>query len=86
MHHKRRRHKAARAGCLYCKPNKLGQGMENETTGQGARKELRTAGELRDAFWNRSPEEMRTWLEKWGDPPSCPHGVMAGNCVLCNPP
>jgi len=23
MHHKRRRHKAARAGCLLCKPSKL---------------------------------------------------------------
>lgn len=30
MHHKRKRPKAARAGCLLCKPNKLGQGQENE--------------------------------------------------------
>ena len=30
MNHKRRRPKKRRAGCLMCKPNKLGQGMENQ--------------------------------------------------------
>ncbi len=28
MNHKRRRPKARRAGCLLCKPNKFGHGME----------------------------------------------------------
>jgi hypothetical protein len=28
--HKRRRPKQARAGCLLCKPNKLGQGNEKD--------------------------------------------------------
>jgi len=35
MHHKRGRAKAQRAGCLLCKPNKLGQGMENKVRHQG---------------------------------------------------
>lgn len=30
MNHKRRRPKARRAGCLLCKPNKLGRGMEKK--------------------------------------------------------
>ena len=30
MNFKRRRPKAARAGCLMCKPNKLGKGMEKK--------------------------------------------------------
>ncbi len=30
MNHKKRRPKSRRAGCLLCKPNKLGQGMENK--------------------------------------------------------
>jgi hypothetical protein len=30
VNHKRRRPKQRRAGCLLCKPNKLGQGMERE--------------------------------------------------------
>ena len=30
MNHKRRRHKAARAGCLLCKPHKRGAGMEHD--------------------------------------------------------
>lgn len=28
---------------------------------------------------------MRAWIAKHDDPPSCPHGVMAGNCEACNP-
>jgi hypothetical protein len=34
-HHKRKRAKAARAGCLMCKPNKLGQGMEKKLGHRG---------------------------------------------------
>lgn len=25
------------------------------------------------------------FIRKYGDPPACPHGVMAGNCPECNP-
>lgn len=35
MHYKRGRSKARRAGCLLCKPNKLGQGMENKVGHHG---------------------------------------------------
>jgi hypothetical protein len=41
MNHKRRRHKAARAGCLMCKPNKRGAGMEKKLGHRGF-------GKLRD--------------------------------------
>lgn len=37
-------------------------------------------------FRNMTPQEQREWLSKHDDPPSCPHGVMAGNCEVCNPP
>ena len=30
MNHKRKRPKQSRAGCLMCKPNKLGNGMEKK--------------------------------------------------------
>jgi len=33
--HKRRRPKARRAGCLLCKPNKFGHGMERELGHRG---------------------------------------------------
>lgn len=35
MNHKRKRSKGGRAGCLLCKPNKLGQGMENRLGHRG---------------------------------------------------
>ena len=35
MNHKRGRPKGRRAGCLMCKPNKLGQGMENDVGHKG---------------------------------------------------
>jgi hypothetical protein len=35
MNHKRRRHKAARSGCLMCKPNKRGGGMEKKLGHRG---------------------------------------------------
>jgi hypothetical protein len=35
MNHKRRRHKAARAGCLMCKPNKRGKGREKKLGHRG---------------------------------------------------
>ncbi len=53
MNHKRGRPKARRAGCLLCKPNKLGQGMENKIGHQGfgkMRKAAATTQDLRDAL------------------------------------
>ena len=35
MNHKRRRSKQLRAGCLLCKPNKLGKGMEKRLGHRG---------------------------------------------------
>jgi hypothetical protein len=35
MNHKRGRPKAARAGCLMCKPNKFGHGMERKLGHRG---------------------------------------------------
>lgn len=35
MHHKRGRAKQRRAGCLLCKPNKLGKGWERELGHRG---------------------------------------------------
>lgn len=50
MNHKRGRPKASRAGCLMCKPNKLGQGMENELGFRGfanLRREAHSKEEMR---------------------------------------
>lgn len=50
MHHKRGRAKAARAGCLMCKPNKLGKGQEKKLGKRGfgnLRKEVHTAADLK---------------------------------------
>ena len=41
MNHKRKRSKQRRAGCLLCKPNKLGKGMEKKLGHRGFGK-LRT--------------------------------------------
>ena len=35
MNHKRKRPKQLRAGCLLCKPNKLGKGMEKKLGHRG---------------------------------------------------
>ena len=35
MNHKRKRPKQVRAGCLLCKPNKLGKGMEKKLGHRG---------------------------------------------------
>jgi hypothetical protein len=35
MHHKRKRSKESRAGCLLCKPNKLGKGQEKKLCHRG---------------------------------------------------
>lgn len=40
MNHKRGRSKSARAGCLMCKPYKLGQGQENDLGYSQYRKEM----------------------------------------------
>lgn len=41
MHHKRKKPKTSRAGCLMCKPNKMGRGRENKLGHKGF-------GKLRD--------------------------------------
>ena len=35
MNHKRKRPKQSRAGCLLCKPNKIGKGMEKKLGHRG---------------------------------------------------
>jgi len=52
MNHKRKRSKQARAGCLLCKPNKLGKGLENKLGHRGfgkLRKERAARQDLDDA-------------------------------------
>ena len=52
MNHKRKRSKQSRAGCLMCKPNKLGKGMENKLGHCGfgkLRKEMAANHDLRSA-------------------------------------
>jgi len=52
MNHKRNRPKQSRAGCLLCKPNKLGKGMENKLGHRGfgnLRKEAAAKRDLIDA-------------------------------------
>lgn len=49
-HHRRGRPKAARAGCLMCKPNKLGKGMEKKLGHRGfgnLKKEAATDDDLK---------------------------------------
>ena len=51
MNHKRRRPKTSRAGCLMCKPNKLGQGNEKKLGHRGfgkLRAEHRAISDLKD--------------------------------------
>lgn len=50
MHHKRKRPKQQRAGCLLCKPNKLGQGQEKKLGHVGfgnLRKDAAAANDLK---------------------------------------
>ena len=50
MNHKRKRAKHLRAGCLLCKPNKLGKGMEKKLGHRGfgkRRKEAAARDDLR---------------------------------------
>ena len=52
MNHKRKRAKQRRAGCLLCKPNRLGKGMEKKLGHRGfgkLRKETAAKQDLRDA-------------------------------------
>ena len=52
MNHKRKRPKQRRAGCLLCKPNKLGKGMEKKLGHRGfgkLRKEAAATQDLSDA-------------------------------------
>lgn len=48
MHHKRGRGKSRRAGCLLCKPNKLGRGREHELGHAGFGKLRAEAGAERE--------------------------------------
>jgi hypothetical protein len=51
MNHKHKRSKQRRAGCLLCKPNKLGKGMENKLGHRGfgkLRKEVAAKQDLGD--------------------------------------
>ena len=53
MNHKRKRPKQRRAGCLLCKPNKLGKGMEKKLGHRGfgkLRKEAAAKQDLSDAI------------------------------------
>jgi len=52
MNHKRKRPKQSRAGCLLCKPNKLGKGVEKTLGRRGfgkLRKEAAAQQDLRCA-------------------------------------
>jgi hypothetical protein len=48
MNHQRKRARQARAGCLLCKPNKLGKGMEKKLGHRGFGKLRREAAAERD--------------------------------------
>lgn len=48
MNHKRKRPKQVRAGCLLCKPNKLGKGMEKKLGHRGFGKLRKEAAAERD--------------------------------------
>ena len=48
MNHKRKRPKQGRAGCLLCKPNKLGKGMEKKLGHRGFGKLRKEAAAERD--------------------------------------
>jgi hypothetical protein len=47
-HHKRRRRKNARAGCLFCKPHKMNGAKDRETVSELRRGDGRTTRELID--------------------------------------
>ena len=48
MNHKRKRPKQSRAGCLMCKPNKLGKGMEKKLGHREFGKLRKEAAAVRD--------------------------------------
>jgi len=48
MNHKRKRPKPSRAGCLLCKPNKLGKGMEKKLGHRGFRRLRKKAATTQD--------------------------------------
>jgi hypothetical protein len=58
MNHKRNRPKQRRAGCLLCKPNKLGKGMEKKLGHRGfgkLRKEAAARQDLSEATISGAP-------------------------------
>jgi len=48
MNHKRKRPKQSRAGCLLCKPNKFGKGMEKKLGHRGFGKLRKEAATMQD--------------------------------------
>jgi len=57
--HKRKRPKSSRAGCLLCKPNKLGQGMEGKLGHRGfgkLRAEHNATRDLQEALGGQAGE------------------------------
>lgn len=61
MNHKRGRPKTARAGCLMCKPNKLGKGAENELGHRGfakLRHERASIDDYREALVDEARLDM----------------------------
>lgn len=60
MNHKRKRPKQVRAGCLMCKPNKLGKGMEKKLGHRGFGKLRReAAAQLDERFGCRLEHDPR---------------------------
>ena len=77
MNHKRKRPKQARAGCLMCKPNKLGKGMEKELGHRGfgnlrreaaAQSDYRLEHDHASCSGSNLPRQLvlRTWREARG--------------------
>lgn len=62
MHHKKRKAKNARAGCLMCKPNKV-NGANKQRLGHAGFGKLRTtehaAADLHDSYWLEIPRFRR---------------------------
>ena len=64
MNHKRKRPKQVRAGCLMCKPNKLGKGMENKLGHRGFGKLRREAAAQSDERFDYRLEHDPRFLQR----------------------
>ena len=68
MNHKRKRPKQRRAGCLLCKPNKLGKGMEKKLGHRGfgkLRKDGSNSADLAPELLYQAAQQQDT-----GSPPA----------------